>query len=365
VPFYTPLRYPGGKRRLAPVVMRLLEANALGDVNYAEPYAGGAAIALALLLEEYASTVHINDLSRPVYAFWHTVLNNTQHLCRRIEDVKVTMREWHRQRAVYDRRDDADLADLGFATLFLNRTNRSGIISGGVIGGKHQAGKWALDVRFNKRDLVQRIRRIGRYKNRIKLYRMDALEFTNQVLPQLGPKTFLFYDPPYLESGKALYLNDYDLDGHRALASRVAQLEQPWVVTYDYPAVRADLYRTRHRLVYGLHYSAQERHKGREVMFLSDRLRLPSGWHSGTIQMARAGGDYPVYGRIESVEPYPPHPPGKPHGKSAAAKPPGLDAMAKLTKRLLAVPKKELDAKLAEHERRRRPIRARRKTLPL
>jgi DNA adenine methylase len=361
VPYYTPLRYPGGKRRLAPVVMRLLEANALRDVEYAEPYAGGAAIALALLLEEYVSTVHINDLSKPVYAFWHTVLNDTQGLCHRIERVRVTVREWHRQRAVYDGRDAADLADLGFATLFLNRTNRSGIVAGGVIGGKKQTGKWALDVRFNKSELVQRIRRIGRYKNRIKLYRMDALEFTNQVLPQLGPKTFLFYDPPYLESGEALYLNDYDLDGHRALASRVARLEQPWVVTYDYAAVQADLYRTRHRLVYGLHYSAQGRHKGQEVMFLSDRLRLPSAWFQpGTIQMARSGSEYPMYGKIETVEPHPPDRPGKPHGKPAPA-PPGLDAMVNLTKKLLAVPKKELDAKLAQYERRRRPIRARRK----
>ena len=150
MPFYTPLRYPGGKRRLAPVVKRLLEDNRLKNVDYVEPYAGGAAIALALLLEEYASTVHINDLSRPVYAFWHTVLNHTLDLCRRIECVKVTMREWHRQRAIYEERDTADLGDLGFAALFLNRTNRSGIIGGGVIGGKHQNGEWALDVRSIK-----------------------------------------------------------------------------------------------------------------------------------------------------------------------------------------------------------------------
>src|SRR5579863_4109465 len=109
MPFYTPLRYPGGKRRLAPVVMRLLESNGLKDVHYAEPYAGGAAIALALLFEEYASTIHINDLSRPVFAFWHTVLNNTADLCRRIKSARVTMREWKRQRAVYEARSTVNL----------------------------------------------------------------------------------------------------------------------------------------------------------------------------------------------------------------------------------------------------------------
>src|SRR6266446_4205919 len=193
MPFYTPLRYPGGKRRIAPVVMRLLELNGFKDVEYVEPYAGGAAIALALLLEEYASAIHINDLSRPVYAFWHTVLNENHQLCRKIERVNITMNEWRRQRAIYDRQDTADLAELGFATLFLNRTNRSGIIAGGVIGGKEQGGAWTMNVRFNKNELIRRIRQIGRYRSRIKLYQMDALQFTKSVIPQLSSNAFLFY----------------------------------------------------------------------------------------------------------------------------------------------------------------------------
>src|ERR1019366_8059038 len=135
MPFYTPLRYPGGKRRLAPLVVKLIKTNQLHDVNYVEPYAGSGAIALALLFEEYAATIHINDLSRPVYAFWHTVLNQNEGLCQRIAKVRVSMAEWKRQRAVYENREAAGLNELGFSALFLNRANRSGIIAGGVIGG--------------------------------------------------------------------------------------------------------------------------------------------------------------------------------------------------------------------------------------
>ena len=69
------------------------------------------------------------------------------------------MAEWRQQREVYGRRETADLDELGFATLFLNRTNRSGIIGGGVIGGKQQHGAWGLDARFTKSDLVQRIKK--------------------------------------------------------------------------------------------------------------------------------------------------------------------------------------------------------------
>ena len=148
--------------------MRLFEANDLTDIDYAETYAGGASIALALLLQEYASTIHINDLNRAVYAFWYLVLNDCDALCRRIERVRVSMAEWRRQRAIYEERDTAALDDLGFAAFFLNRTNRSGIIhSGGMIGGNDQTGNWKIDARYNKVELIARIERIADYSNAI------------------------------------------------------------------------------------------------------------------------------------------------------------------------------------------------------
>ncbi len=278
MPYYTPLRYPGGKRRLFGVVTSLLEANGLSGIHYTEPYAGGAAVALALLFEEYASTIHLNDLSRPIFAFWHSVLHAADDLCERVENTPVTMDEWDRQRAVLESSQDADMKDLGFATLFLNRTNRSGIITGGVIGGRMQKGAWGITARFNKQEIIRRIEKVERYRTRISLSQMDAADFVDQQMASLGANSFTFLDPPYIENGKGLYLNDYTAEGHIALATTVSKLEIPWICTYDRAAIELGLFGRHRRIDYGLPYMAQGRHKGGEVMFISNGVSLPPEW---------------------------------------------------------------------------------------
>lgn len=276
MPFYTPLRYPGGKRKLANFFKIVINGNGLPDGHYIELYAGGAAVALELLFEEFVSHIHINDLDRAIYAFWHAVLYETEELCERIQDVSVTMDEWYRQREIQEQADDTSLLTLGFSTFFLNRTNRSGIILGGVIGGKDQDGPYKISARFNKNDLIQRIKRIGRYRSRITIYNEDAADLIKNTLTTLPDRTLVYLDPPYYSKGEGLYKNFYEHQDHEQVAKLITTVDRRWIVTYDNtPEIRA-MYAKCPYIIYDLHYSAADRYQGSEVMFLCDELELPT-----------------------------------------------------------------------------------------
>jgi len=274
--FSTPLRYPGGKGKLTEYLKLVFVENDLLGGNYVEPYAGGAGIALTLLLHNYASCIHLNDLNKSVYAFWHSVLNEPDALCKAISDVRINMDEWNRQKAIQKAPDEHSLLELGFSTFFLNRTNRSGIILAGVIGGKKQDGNWKLDARFNKEDLLSRIERIALSRSQIHLYNLDAADLIRNVLPTLPQKSLVYLDPPYYVKGKGLYENHYLHDDHVAIAKLVKnEITLPWIVSYDHVPEIVHMYEGCPTIEYGINYSAQAKYKGAEVMFFSKELNVP------------------------------------------------------------------------------------------
>jgi DNA adenine methylase len=270
----SPLRYPGGKGKLTNYVKLLLGRNNLFDIHYVEPYAGGASIALSLLFEEYARHIHINDLNPSIFAFWFSVLNETDELCRLIQDTEVSIDERERQRQVQADLN-ASLVKRGFSTFFLNRVNRSGIIRAGVIGGKRQEGEWTLDARYNKSDLIQRIQKIARYRRRITVTNLDAAELIRSRIPSLPKNTLVYLDPPYYGKGKDLYQHFYQHEDHAAIAALVPTIRQPWIVSYDAHVNLVPLYSEYRSIEYGLHYSAQDRYVGAEIIFFAPELVIP------------------------------------------------------------------------------------------
>jgi DNA adenine methylase len=274
---FTPLRYPGGKGKLAAFVKELMKRNGLLDGEYVEPYAGGAAIALELLLQEYVSHVHINDISRPIYAFWKSALDDTERLVRLIRDTPLTVQAWDRQKRVIGNPRDHDNLELGFAAFFLNRTNRSGILNAGVIGGRDQSGPWKIDARFNAAELAYRVESIAKLRNRISLSREDAKKFLIKRLDRFTTKTLIYLDPPYYIKGKQLYYDYYTHQDHEDIADLVTKKirRQKWIVSYDNVDSIQDMYEGCRSIVYGIGYSAREARAGSEVMFFCSGLEVP------------------------------------------------------------------------------------------
>ncbi len=212
----------------------------------------------------------INDLDQALYSFWRSAIFDSERFIETIRSTPVTVNEWRKQKKVYqDRR--AKRFERGFATFYLNRTNVSGILNGGPIGGVSQTGKWKVDARYNREGLIQRIRELAEYRNRITVTNKDGLELVDKYL--LQKNTFVYLDPPYYEKAADLYLNFYVQRDHARLARKLnAHADAPWLLTYDDHPEILQLYPHRRTLNYSLSYNAYERRRGRELMILSDRL---------------------------------------------------------------------------------------------
>tara|TARA_R110002124_G_scaffold32872_1_gene109703 strand:+ start:194 stop:1093 length:900 start_codon:yes stop_codon:yes gene_type:complete len=274
--FYSPLRYPGGKNKLAGFIAKICVDNKING-HYIEPDSGGASVALYLLLEGFVEKITINDKDRAIYAFWYSVLNNTSQFCERIKNVEVTIEEWRRQRAIQANKEKANLLDLGFSTFFLNRTNRSGIINGGPIGGVEQKSEFLIDCRFNKVDLIDRIRVIASRKKDIRLYKKDAIKLIQQVQNESNNCNVIFYfDPPYFLKASSLYLNHYKPEDHKAVSDSIKNIKNiKWVVSYDNVPEILNLYSECQMKEFSFKHTAFKVRTGNEVLFFSNSIKQP------------------------------------------------------------------------------------------
>jgi len=247
-----------------------LEENGLVGTDYAEPYAGGAGLALRLMMDEYVGDIYINDLDPSIYAFWDAVLNMADYLCEWIEQVPITVEQWNIYRRIQANYKTADILELAKSTFFLNRTNVSGVISGGIIGGINQRGKYKIDARFNKIELINRIRDIQRFSHRIHLSNLDGIDFVRQ-LERMKKDIFVYLDPPYYKKGSDLYMNAFCDNDHKKLADYVKTMRKKWIISYDNQKFIMQLYEKNRKVLYQLSQCASNR-VGDEILIFDDIL---------------------------------------------------------------------------------------------
>ncbi|MEU1051632.1 DNA adenine methylase [Streptomyces sp. NPDC005876] len=270
-PLISPLRYPGGKSSLYPRLRSIVRENGLTSGTYVEPYAGGAGAAMGLLVTGQVDSVVINDFDPAIYAFWKLVVQAPDELSRMIGSAELSVSEWIRQKEIYLTAERDNYIDLGFAVFYLNRTNRSGVLNGGPIGGMNQSGNYKIDARFNKEALIERIRLIALHASRVTVLNMDGIDVIDRY--SKDREVLIYADPPYFEKAGSLYLNSFADAHHSALASCLNSVKKArWLLTYDNVPRVAELYSKRRREVFSLNYSAHRVVKATEVMVYSDSL---------------------------------------------------------------------------------------------
>lgn len=265
---YSPLRYPGGKNKLYSYLKYIIKEN--GVSTYIEPYCGGAAIALKLLINQDVKKIMINDYDKSIYSLWYSILNNPEEMKQRVYDARFTMDEWITQKNIQQKKENASMTELGFSTLFLNRTNRSGVINAGPIGGKKQDGNYKMDCRFNKEALIRKIDIISSLGSKINLYNKDALDFISTNISKTR-NSLTFFDPPYYVKGRKLYTNFYEHVDHVDLRNSINKTmkNKKWILTYDLSADIKDLYSDYEYYTYYLNYSLANSGKGKELIIYS------------------------------------------------------------------------------------------------
>jgi len=274
--FYSPLRYPGGKNKLSAFLAKICVDNNIHN-HYVEPYAGGASVALFLLIEGYVNKITINDKDLSIYAFWYSVKNNCTELCKLIDETEINIENWYRQKEIQKRKKTVDLLTLGFATLFLNRTNRSGIIKGGVIGGIKQDGNYKIDCRFNKEEIKNRIKLIAKYSSNIEILNDDAVDLIDKIqLTSKNNETIFYFDPPYYLKADQLYMNHYLDEHHKGVSDKIKAIHNiHWIVSYDDNINIEKLYLNLPTKKYSFNHSAGPAKSGKEIMFFSNDLKQP------------------------------------------------------------------------------------------
>lgn len=280
----SPLRYPGGKSRLVDFMEDLILLNNLeGGILY-EMYAGGAGASLNLLISGIVSKIVLNDLDYHIYSFWHSVLYETDGLIELINNTKVDILNWNKQKEIFNDYENYSKLEIGFSSFFLNRSNRSGVFNAGPIGGKDQLGNYKIDVRFNKVNLIARIKEIASRNDSITITNLESINFLEEIFQEKNENSLIFLDPPYYKQGENLYFNFYMDKNHQALSELLANHNnRNWFLTYDNVPRIKELYSENKTAYLPMTYTLQSKRKSKEIMIFSDALHVPKSLRMGKI----------------------------------------------------------------------------------
>lgn len=238
--FVSPLRYPGGKRKLVDHIATKIVDAVERPLLFIEPFAGGAAVSLNMLVQDWADHVVLADLDPLVGNFWRVVFGPQRQfdeLRRWTETSAVTLKDWYEVKAMLC----ATPVEYAFKCLYLNRTSFSGVLNqrAGPIGGHAQASEYTVDCRFNKDRIFSGLDRLRDHRKRVvyagvKDYRQIAKLKRVRDLMVRDQSVVWYLDPPFFRKAEYLYNKWFDHSKHLALKNWIENdLVGHWLLSYD------------------------------------------------------------------------------------------------------------------------------------
>lgn len=271
---HSPLRYPGGKSDFVATAFEIFEKSGFTGLPVVEPYAGSAAVSLGLL--DFGLTSHVTLLERDplLYCFWASVFDRPDELIAAFQDLPITIDTWHRLRPLLlvEKPNKRQFLEVGLAGLFFNRTNFSGILNAGPIGGKGQRSKYKVDCRTNKDEIISRLLALAMFSGKVDVHFGDAIDFIKKN--SKSNSCFYYLDPPYFTKGELLYRHHYGVREHQQLAAALDTVEFPWLLSYDDHHVIEFLYRNHYLSRLAFRYSAHSPKNHQELLISSFELPL-------------------------------------------------------------------------------------------
>lgn len=272
----SPLRYPGGKSDFIKTAIQIVKDNNLSAMSMVEPYAGSAAISLGLIEAGIISHTTLVERDPLIYSFWKAVFEHTDDLVAAFLELPITLDTWESFKPFLNIKEPLpdQIVKLGLAGLFFNRTNFSGILNAGPIGGKGQKSAYPIDCRTNKKELISRIRKIASFSKQVNTEFGDAVEIIKRYKDQ--ENLFFYLDPPYFVKGESLYRYFYKLKEHKELARALINARFSWLLSYDDHHVIEFLYEDFYVKRHAFQYSAGSPKNHSELLISSFEIEQSS-----------------------------------------------------------------------------------------
>lgn len=270
----SPLRYPGGKAKLSRFMALFIVSNKLDGCTLIEPFCGGAGGTLPLLISGLIDKLVLNDLNPCIASFWRCLVKDTDSLISLIQSEAVNLEAWHHWRNIYHNHEGHTDLEKGFSAFFLNRTNRSGMLHAGPIGGRIQSHEnYTIDCRFNKETLIKRIELIAQFANKIKVTENDACISLNRRTED----EFIYADPPYVQEGRNIYNKfSFTEKDHTRFSRKIMRSKAHWLLSYDNHPLIHQLYSSSGMNIIELSYAINKARIGRELLIASANSRQPN-----------------------------------------------------------------------------------------